>query len=54
MTTYRSLDRSTQSAIFLASLLVATFLFASVTTAFGPIATHIQGGSQVEEVIVEG
>jgi hypothetical protein len=54
MSTYRILDRSTSSAIFFASLLVAVCLFTSVSTAFGPITTHIQGGSHVEEVVVEG
>jgi hypothetical protein len=54
MIQYRSLDRSTQSAIFFASLLVAISLFATVTTAFGPIATHVQGGRGIEEVVVQG
>jgi hypothetical protein len=51
---YRSLDRSTRSAIFFASLLVAISLLTSVTTAFGPIVTHIQSDNGVEEVVVQG
>jgi len=54
MTSFRFIDRTTNSAIFFASLLVAVSLFASVTTAFGPMVTHIQGTAQVEEVVVEG
>jgi hypothetical protein len=54
MSTYRSLDRSTQSAIFFASLLMAFCLFTSVATAFGPMVTQVQGGYGIEEVVVEG
>jgi len=54
MTIYRSLDRSTRSAIFLASLLVTVALFSSVASAFGPIVTPTRGGTEMEEVVVEG
>lgn len=54
MSQYRSLDRSTQSAIFFASLLIATLVFGSVTTAFGHFAQPSLVSDQIEEVVVQG
>jgi hypothetical protein len=54
MSQYRSLDRSTQSAIFFASLLVASMIFGSVTTAFGHFAQPSLISDQIEEVVVQG
>jgi len=54
MTQYRSLDRSTNTAIFLASLLVATTIFGSVLTAFGHVAQPVLVTDQIEEVVVQG
>jgi hypothetical protein len=54
MSQYRSLDRSTHAAIFFASLLVATMIFGSVTTAFGHLAQPVLISDQIEEVVVQG
>jgi hypothetical protein len=54
MSQYRSLDRSTHAAIFFASLLVATMIFGSVTTAFGHFAQPALVSDQIEEVVVQG
>ena len=54
MSQYRSLDRSTNVAIFFASLLVAASIFGSVVTAFGHAAPRIWVSDQIEEVVVQG
>ena len=54
MSQYRTLDRSTHAAIFFASLLVATMIFGSVTTAFGHFAQPALVSDQIEEVVVQG
>jgi hypothetical protein len=54
MSQYRSLDRSTHTAIFFASLLVVTMIFGSVTTAFGRLAQPALMSNQIEEVVVQG
>lgn len=54
MTHYRTLDRSTHTAIFFASLLVATMIFGSVTSAFGHLAQPWLQSDQIEEVVVQG
>ena len=54
MSQYRTLDRSTHTAIFFASLLVATMIFGSVTTAFGHFAQPSLVSDQIEEVVVQG
>jgi len=54
MSQYRSLDRSTHTAIFFASLLIATMIFGSVTTAFGHLAQPVLISDQIEEVVVQG
>lgn len=53
-TQYRSLDRSTHTAIFLASLLVAVSLLSSITMAFGPMVAHAKTIDSIEEVVVQG
>ena len=54
MTQYRSLDRSTHTAIFFASLLVATMIFGTVTTVFGHFAQPTLISDQIEEIVVQG
>lgn len=52
-TQYRSLDRSTHTVIFFASLLVAICLIGSVAAAFNAHAAP-QLASSVEAVVVQG
>ena len=54
MSQYRTLDRSTHTAIFFASLLVATMIFGSVTSAFGHMAQPWLQSDQIEEVVIQG
>ena len=54
MTQYRSLDRSTHTAIFFASLLVVTTIFGSVLTVFGHVSQPALVTDQIEEVVVQG
>ncbi len=51
---YRSLDRSTHTVIFLASLLIATSLMGSVSNAFEKNAPHVEVLNTIEEVVVQG
>jgi hypothetical protein len=54
MSQYRTLDRSTHTAILFASLLVVTMIFGSVTSAFGHMAQPWLQSDQIEEVVVQG
>ena len=54
MSQYRSLDRKTHTAIFFASLLVATMIFGSVTSTFSHVAQPWLQTDQIEEVVVQG
>jgi uncharacterized membrane protein len=54
MKQYRSLNRRTSTAIFLASVVITVMVLNAVTIAFGPMPTSGQKTDKVEEIIIQG
>lgn len=53
-TQYRSLDRTSSTAIFLASLLVSLSLLSSISFAFSPTLLSAKNVNNIEEIVIRG